>query len=102
MSSDGQRGFPWFYGWAAWGSAFSPVALWGMVVAAPHPISTGLFAVTLLFGLAGLLAAALSLFGIRSWRSALIIIPGAVLGVWLNGYLAFLSVFAIGMSGKRI
>jgi hypothetical protein len=51
---------------------------------------------------AGGLAGAVSLFGIRSWRHALLILPGAALGVCANGYLAVIGLLSYALEGRNL
>jgi|SRR5580698_8620970 hypothetical protein len=57
--------------------------------------------VLLLTSVAGVLAAAISLFGIRSRRSALLIVPGALLGICINGYNAVMWFLAYALEGTN-
>jgi hypothetical protein len=89
------------YVWAAWASPSAGVAifvaLWVLNVIEQGargklPPAVLLLSVVLLFlsSVAGGLAGVISLFGIRSWRNALSIIPGALLGICINGFLALI------------
>jgi hypothetical protein len=49
----------------------------------------------------GGLAAVISLFGIRSWRNALSVIPGALLGICINGANAFMCLLAYALEGRN-
>src|SRR5687767_5206911 len=86
---------------AAWGSpcagACIAVALWQWIV--NHPGTRGerppgvlfFYLILLIASALGLLAGLVSLLGIRSRQSALIIIPGAVLGICINSCTALYS-----------
>ncbi len=97
---------------AAWGSPFAgaciSVALWQWIVNHPgtrgeRPPGVSFFYLILLVASAvGLLAGLVSLFGIRSRQSALIIIPGAVLGICINSFTAFYSYFAHALEGVNL
>ena len=56
----------------------------------------------LLASMVGGLMGIYSLFGIRSWRNALVIIPGAVLGIGINVCNAFFSFFAYALEGRNL
>jgi hypothetical protein len=105
------RGGRPFFVWVAWPSSAAGVlvaaALWTLVVnhhsaRGERPPAVLLFYVVLLLAsTAGGLAGVVSLFGVRSWRTALSIIPGAVLGICLNGYLALVCLLAYALEGKN-
>jgi hypothetical protein len=100
------------YVWAAWASPSAGVviaiALWALVV--NHPGARGerppavllLYVVLLLASATGGLAGVISLFGIRSWRNALSIVPGSLLGIGINGYLAFVCLVAYTLEGRNL
>jgi hypothetical protein len=50
----------------------------------------------------GGLAAVSSFFGIRSWRNALSIVPGALLGICINGYNAVMCLLAYALEGRNL
>jgi hypothetical protein len=56
----------------------------------------------LLASAVGGLAGVMSLFGIRSRRSALCIIPGALLGICINGCNALLCLYAYALEGRNM
>ncbi len=56
----------------------------------------------LLASVAGGLAGVISLFGIRSRRNALCIIPGALLGICANGCNAFMCLLAYALEGRNM
>ena len=60
------------------------------------------YLVLLLVSVVGGLAAAISLFGVRSWRNALLIIPGALLAVCINAYNAFICLLAYALEGSNL
>ncbi len=84
------------------------IAFWELSVNYPRaqferpPALLVLYVVLVLANAAGGLVGAISLFGIRSWRNALSIIPGAVLGISINGLLAFLCLLAYEFEGKKL
>jgi hypothetical protein len=100
------------YVWAAWGSPLvgicTSITLWQWIV--NHPGTRGerppgtllLYVVVLLVSAVGGLAGLVSLFGIRSRRSALLIIPGALLGTGINGCNAFYGLLAYLLEGKNL
>src|SRR5437868_1287403 len=104
----GQR----IYVMAAWASPFTAVvisvALWLWFV--NHQGTRGerspaallfyltLFLVSTLGGLAGFIG----LIGVRSWRNALLIIPGALLGICISGYNALMCFLAYALEGKNL
>jgi uncharacterized membrane protein len=106
--SKGQR----IYVAAAWASPFSAVvisvALWLWSVnhqgtrGERSPAVLGFYLVLLvvsaLVGLAGLI----SLVGIRSWRNALVIIPGALLGIGVSTSNALMCLLAYALEGKNL
>lgn len=53
-------------------------------------------------GAAGALAGAVSLFGVRSWRDALVIIPGAITAVAFNTSLTFMALYAYALVGRNL
>jgi len=57
-----------------------------------------LLAVNAIASLAGMA----SVFGIRSWRGALIIVPGAILGVISNLYLVVVCLMCYLLEGKNM
>jgi hypothetical protein len=101
-----------FYVLAAWASLFAAVVIsvvfWLQGVhhagtRGERPPAVLLFYLFLfLVSAAGGLAGVISLFGIRSWRNALIIIPGALLGICINGFNAFMCLFAYALEGRNI
>jgi hypothetical protein len=60
-----------------------------------------LYLILLLASLAGVLAAVISLFGIRSRWNALLIVPGALLGTCLNGYNAAMWFLSYALEGRN-
>lgn len=60
------------------------------------------YLILLLASAMGGLAGIFSLFGIRSWRNALSIIPGALLGIGINSFNAFWCLFAYGLEGRNL
>ncbi len=56
----------------------------------------------LLASAVGGLAGVISLFGIPSRRSALCIIPGALLGICINGCNAFMCLLAYALEGRNM
>ena len=94
---------------AAWGSAAVALAvgltLWAWLsshsgtrgVRPPGTVTVylSLFAVSV----AGLMAGVVSLFGIRSWRTAWIVVPGAILGVGANACVSVLCLLAYAYEG---
>jgi hypothetical protein len=94
---------------AAWASPFAAVVfftvfwLWGVNHEGrrgERPPAALLFYLLLLSASAvGGLAGVISLFGIRSWRHALLIIPGALLGIFLNGCIALFCYLAYALEG---
>jgi hypothetical protein len=94
---------------AAWGSplagAVASVVLWQWIVnhsgvRGERPPGALLFDLLLLaMSVAGGLAGLLSLLGIRSWRSALVILPGALLGVCVNTGCALYALLAFAYEG---
>jgi hypothetical protein len=99
------------YVWAAWASPSVGVAifvaLWVLIVnhqgaRGERPPAVLLFYVVLLLSsAAGGLAGVISLFGIRSWRNALSIIPGALLGICINGCLALMCLVRYAYEGTH-
>jgi hypothetical protein len=57
-----------------------------------------LLVVSAMGGFAGIF----SLFGIRSWRNALVILPGALLGICVNGCNALLCLGAYALEGSNL
>jgi len=49
----------------------------------------------------GVACAALSLFGIRSWRTALRIVPGALLAILIGVAFVLACMYACALWGKR-
>ena len=100
------------YLWAAWGSPLvgvcTSVALWQWIM--NHPGTRGerppeallFYVVVLLASAVGGLAGLVSLFGIRSRRGALLIIPGALLGMGINGCDAFYGLLAYLLEGRNL
>jgi hypothetical protein len=94
---------------AAWGSplagAVVAVVLWQWIVnhvgvrGERPPGVVLLYLILLAISVAAGLAGLLSLLGIRSWRSALVLIPGALLGVFVNAGTAFYAVLAFVFEG---
>jgi uncharacterized membrane protein len=111
QSGASRGGLP-FYVWAAWTSPAAGVVvaatLWALMV--NHQGARGerppavllVYVLLLLASTAGGLAGVISLFGVRSWRNALSIIPGAVLGICLNGYLAVVCLLGYALEGKNL
>src|SRR5262245_55133097 len=97
---------------AAWGSplvgAVISVILWQWLVnhlgtRGERPPGVLLFYLVLLFvSVAGALAGLASLWGIRSRRDALIIIPGALLGICLNICNAFFAFLSHALEGVNL
>jgi hypothetical protein len=68
-----------------------------------RPPAVLLFYVVLLFvSAAAGLAAVISFFGIRSWRDALSIIPGALLGICINGCVVLMCMIDYVVEGKNL
>jgi len=97
---------------AAWASALTAVvisvAMWVWFM--NHHGTRGerspavlLFYLTLLSVSAlGALAGLFSLFGTRSWRHALVILPGALLGICVSGNNAVLCLLAYALEGRNL
>jgi lipopolysaccharide export LptBFGC system permease protein LptF len=51
---------------------------------------------------AGGLAGIISLFGIRSWGNAVLIVPGALLGICINGCNALMCLYAYALEGRNM
>jgi hypothetical protein len=110
--SDPSRRVRPIYVWAAWASPSSgatiALALWVMTERPPFapgegPVADSIIWLGLLLAsVAGVLAGVISLFGIRSRRHALSIIPGALLGICSNGFLAFVCLLAYTFAGKNM
>jgi hypothetical protein len=100
------------YVYAAWGSVLvaGVVAAVGWIWIANHqgtrgerlPAVLGFYLALLAVSVAGMLAALYGLFGIRSRRSALIIIPGSLLGICGNGFNAFFCLLAYSLEGMNL
>ena len=100
------------YVWAAWISpsvgAVIAATLWVLIV--NHQGARGerspsvllFYIVLLLASAAGGLAAVVSLFGIRSWQDGLSIVPGALLGICINGFLAVVCLLSYVLEGKNL
>jgi hypothetical protein len=94
---------------AAWASPLAAVVfivvfwLWGVNhegKRGERPPAALLFYLLLLSASAGGgLAGVISLFGIRSWRHALCILPGALLGIFLNGCVALFCYLGYRLEG---
>lgn len=50
----------------------------------------------------GCVASAVSLMGVRSWREARIIVPGALLGLALNCCNAFFALLSYALEGRNL
>ena len=97
---------------AAWASPFTAVVisliLWLWLV--NHTGTRGervpavlFFYLILVFAsVVGGLAGIISLFGIRSRRSAMFIIPGSLLGICINGCNAFMGLMAYALEGRNM
>jgi len=66
------------------------------------PAVLGFYLSLALASVLGGVAGVFGLFGIRSGRDALVIIPGALLGVCINGFNAFWCLFAYGLEGMNL
>jgi hypothetical protein len=99
------------YGTVAWSSALTAVVIaavvWLWIVIhqgkrGERPGAVLLFYLILLLAsaVAGL-AGVFSLFGIRSWRNALSIVPGALLGISINSFNAVLCYYAHALEGTN-
>jgi uncharacterized membrane protein len=98
-----------FFLWTAWASPLAAlviaVVLW--VWFANHQGKRGerqpavlvFYLILLGASAAGALTGIVSLLGIRSWRSALYIVPGALLGIGIN---AFPSFYAHALDGVNL
>jgi hypothetical protein len=103
---------PPVYAFVAWVSPVVGVVvslvLWLWIVNHPsvrgeRPMPALLFDLSLLVVSAvGGLAAVVSFFGIRSWTSALVIVPGALLGICINGANAVMSYLAYALEGRNL
>jgi hypothetical protein len=60
------------------------------------------YVVLLLASAAAGLAGVISLFGIRSWRDALSIIPGALLGICINGCVVLMCMLGYLLAGRNL
>jgi hypothetical protein len=101
-----------YYVWAAWASTLVAVVVsvvvWLWIT--NHEGRRGervpavlLFYLVLLSASAvGGLAGVVSLFGIRSRRHAISIIPGALLGICINGYVVFICLLAYALEGRNL
>ena len=100
------------YLWAAWASPSAGVVLavtfWLLApneqgVRGERPPAVLLFYGILTVGSAACgLAGAVGFFGIRSWRDAWSIIPGALLGVCINGSLTLMALYAYALVGRNL
>jgi hypothetical protein len=110
--TDQGRGGKSRYVFAAWASP-----LLGMLVAAAFwlfsenyhgvrgvrsPAVLAFYLALIALSTAGTLAAIYSLLGIRSARKALAIVPGALLGVGINGFNVLWGMLAYLLEGKNI
>jgi hypothetical protein len=97
---------------AAWASPFVAivisVTLWVWIVHLDEgkigeraPGVLLLYLILLLASGVGGLAAVFSLFGIRSWRNAANIIPGALLGICINGVNIVVCLLAYAYEGRN-
>src|SRR5262245_158250 len=97
---------------AAWGSLIAAVVIlfvdWQfetryLGTRGERPPMVLFFYLALVFASAvGGLAGVISLFGVRSWRNALVILPAALLGIVLNGYGVFLSLLGYALLGRNL
>jgi hypothetical protein len=109
---DQGRGRQSLYLWSAWTSpvAGGVLAVTFWLFAAHHQGVRGERppAVLLVYGVhiaasaAAGLAGAVGFFGIRSWRDARSIIPGALLGVGINGCLTLLALYGYALVGRNL
>lgn len=110
--TDQGRGSRSVYVMAAWASPLAAAVIaavfWLWIanhegMRGERPPAVLLFYVILLSAsVVGELAGVFSLFGIRSWRNALSIIPSALLGICGNGFNAFWCLFAYGLEGRNL
>ena len=94
------------YVWSAWASPIVGVAVFvALWVLLNQLVATGerrpLFVVLLLTSAAGGLAGVIGLSGIRSRRDALTIIPGALLGICINGCIGLMCLACYAYEGTR-
>jgi hypothetical protein len=66
------------------------------------PAVLAFYLVLIALSAAGTLAATYSLWGIRSWQKGLAIVPGAILGIGINGFNALWGMLAYLVEGKNI
>jgi hypothetical protein len=100
------------YFWLAWASPAAGVVLAVILtlfaanqqgVRGERPPAVLLFyGVLSAAGAAGGLAGVVAFFGIRSWRGARSIIPGALLGVCINGCITLMALYAHALVGQNL
>lgn len=97
---------------AAWASPFSAIVislvLWAWFAnhigtRGERPSAVLIFYLVLL-GVSALggLAGVISLFGIRSWRNAMVIVPGALVGLGISGCNAFVCLMSYALEGRNL
>jgi hypothetical protein len=102
----------WLFVRAAWASplfeVLVAVVLWAWLI--NHQgnrggRSTGVLAfylALLVLSVLGVLVGLIALVGIRSWWDALVIVPGAILGLGLGSYNAIVCFLAHALEGKNL
>jgi len=94
---------------AAWASlcvgvvSCAGAVLWGLsqVDKVVQEKGTAVFLVLVLLSAAGGFAGVSSLFGIRSWRDALLNIPVALIGILMNGFIGLACILNLLGFGPR-